>query len=169
MDSNLIMLVIMSAGAASVIVLLVFALVAGRLPPTSRVRWIIALAITVVPALFVSMAAVGATIAGGVGWVIIGAVGLWALIGVTWFRPAWAGWGYLVSGLAIPIAVAIAQSTLSPDPPMEVDAGMVFTFYGVRSLITAALLLWPARPHDLEQPDLEQPAQSRDTPSLPRS
>lgn len=153
MPGEIYVTVVVAVLALSVVALVVIALRRGRTPPLRTGPWVVALVLTVIPALFITIVAV-VTMIHGSAWVALGAVGLWALVTLTIVKARWAAWAYLVSGVAFPILLAIGALVMPAGEPMMLEPanGLMYT---IRVAVAAALLIWAT--HPVRQPTMSAP------------
>lgn len=152
MSGNAFVTIVVAAMALTSVVLLVIALRSGRRSPLRTWPWVVALVLTVIPAVFITIVAV-VTVAHEVSWLLLGALGLWAMIALTVFRPRWAAWTYLGSGIAFPIVLMIGELAL-PDDQMMIEPANALV-YLVRIIVPAALLIWATQPRHVHTPSPE--------------
>ena len=142
MSPDLVLLLILLLGAGSAVVLMAIAATRGRRRPEHLVPWILALVGLGAPALFISAAAVGSSLQVGiVWWLVVGAVGLWALF-------------VLALELCEPLAQEIDHGDRTDAYPRErgrmyvaLLAPCVATAIPVAAIIT--LTMWLTDSHDL--------------------
>ena len=143
MSPDLVLLLILLLGAGSAVVLMAIAAVRGRRRPEHRVPWILALVGLGAPALFITAAAVGSALQVGiVWWIVVGAVGLWALFVLALLNPFWGAW--MTMGFALVLPGLLWLGELVAGLPLEVDIPHAIGFYTVRSVVIGGLLLWAA-------------------------
>lgn len=143
--------------ALTSLALLVVALRQGRRAPLRTAPWVIALVMTAIPALFITVVAFASMSHIGIdAWPALGALGLWALVALTVFRARWAAWVYLATGIAFPIVLAIGDLLLPADEPLMIEPANALGFYTARAVITAGLLLWATHeaPHRSASPHM---------------
>jgi hypothetical protein len=153
MSPTLVLAAILCLLAGSAVVMLVLALMRGRpliATPDHLVPWILSLIALGAPASFFLVGAIASSIAEGPNWMIIGAVGLTALLLVALFRPLWAAWVSIGTALALPLLILIGDALASG--PLDIDVARAIGFYTVRSLIIGGLLLWSVHPRKADKP-----------------
>lgn len=119
---------------------LIVALLRGRRPPMRKGPWVAALVVTVIPAIFITMVAVVAGVHGS-GWLAFGAIGLWALVGLTVVNARWAAWAYLASGVAFPIILTVGSLLLPVGEALMIEPTNALV-YTARVIVAAGLLIW---------------------------
>ena len=159
MSPELMMFVILSLGAGSALVALVAASVIGRQPIVHRWVWVIGLIVAGLPAVFITIVSVAVFLSpGGVNWIIVGGIGLWAIFVTAIIRPRIAAWVSIASGVALPLLLLLAQWVST-----EVNAPIISPLTGLgsyswRAVLLGGLLLWSV--HERAKAEAPAPTES---------
>lgn len=157
MPSSLQMYLIVGAGATSAAILVILALIKGRRPPARNGPWIAALVLAGLPAAFLTPMALAATaVSRQANWLAIGALGLCLGFVLALLRPRWAAWGFIASGLLLPVLTWAADTLLEQPQESSIGVAQALGIYTWRALLTGGLLLWAVRPHAVEPRDEAQ-------------
>jgi hypothetical protein len=152
------MYLIVGTGATSAAVLVVLALLAGRRKPARQGPWIAALILAGLPAAFLTPLAVAATVVSRqANWLVIGALGLCLAFVLALLRPRWAAWGFIASGLLLPILAWLADTLVEQPQESTIGAAQALGVYTWRALLTGGLLLWAVRPRAAKADSSAQP------------
>lgn len=136
--------VVVAVGLVGTLAALVIALRAGRVVPTRRVPWVIALvALGIDSALHIAIS-VGALLSGGweAMWIVLGSLAIAGVFATAWISPRIAGWWLVATAIALP-AILVAgtmESAQGIEQPVPVE--VMLGFYTPRMLIVGALLIW---------------------------
>lgn len=140
MSGEVYVFAVIAVMALSVVALLVVALTKGRRPPLRTGPWVVALVVTVLPAILITIVAIAAGLQGS-GWLVAGAIGLWTLVALTVVNARWAAWAYGVSGIAFPIILAVGELLVPAGETLMIEPASAFLYTG-RVLVAAGLLIW---------------------------
>lgn len=150
MAPDAVMYAIVGIGAGSTAIFLILALVRGRQAPVRLWPWILGLVFAGVPAALLTLVAVAAAFSDGGGWLAVGVLGLWLLLGVSIVRPRWGAWCFIGSGLLLPVFLWGGDLLVADEAHLQLGVEQGTAMYTVRALITGGILIWatqPRRPH----------------------
>ena len=137
-------LIVIALGLLTSVVMVVLALRAGRRRPEHRWLWWLALAAIAASVLFHGAIAIvmllNAGAADGVA-VLMGTSALAGALLLAVWRPAWAGWMLIGTGLAQPAVLWILQSLAGTAADEGVPAEGMLAVYGMPAVVTGAVLL----------------------------
>lgn len=141
-------LIVTGLGFIAALVLLVFALRAGRQMPEHRVLWIIALTALGISIIFRFVIFIGATTQGAIADVLPVLVGNIAVILVfisAFWQPRWTGWVLIGSALAMPL-LSLLFELLAGNGSLDqsVIPGLTGS-YSIPAVITGTLLVLSVR------------------------
>ena len=158
MPSSVPMFLIVGAGASTAAILVVLALVKGRKAPARHGPWIAALVLAGLPAAFLTPMALAAMVASRQGnWLAIGAIGLCLGFVLALLRPRWAAWGFIASGVLLPVLTWTADTLVEQPQDSSIGVAQALGIYTWRALLTGGLLLWAVRPRTVEPRDEAEP------------
>lgn len=136
--------IVVLTGLVGTLVALSVALSHGRISPTHRVPWIIAVTALGIDSVFHVSVSVGALIAGGweSTWIVIGSVAIVGVFATAWLAPRIAGWWLVATALGLPLVLIAANAAFPSEAEQPVPVSVLLTFYTPRMLIVGGLLIW---------------------------
>ena len=136
--------VVICLGLLTSLVMVVLALRAGRVRPVHVWPWGIAIAAITAAALFHGAIGIGVLVSGNGAdalAVLMGTAALSGAVILAAWRPAWAGWTLVATGLAQPALLWLLQVIVGTPVDEGIPAEGMLAFYGVPAIITGVLLL----------------------------
>ena len=137
-------LIVIALGLLTSVILVVLALRAGRRRPEHRWLWWLALVAIAASALFHGAIGIVMLLNAGTadgGAVLMGAAALAGALLLAVWRPAWAGWLLIATGLAQPALLWLLQWMSGAVAPTGVPPEGMLAVYGVPAVVTGAVLL----------------------------
>ena len=136
--------IVVLTGLVGTLVALSVALSHGRISPTHRVPWIIAVTALGIDSVFHVSVSVGALIAGGWEsmWIVIGSVAIAGVFATAWLAPRIAGWWLIATAIGLPLILLAATSVFPSEVEETVPVSVLLMFYTPRMLIVGGLLIW---------------------------
>lgn len=86
-------------------------------------------------------------------WLAIGAIGLCLGFVLALLRPRWAAWGFIASGVLLPVLTWTADTVVEQPQEISIGVAQALGIYTWRALLTGGLLLWAVRPRTVEPRD----------------
>ena len=140
-------LIVIALGLLTSVVMVVLALRAGRVRPVHRWPWAIALIALAAATCFhgaVGIAMLGSGSPADAVGVLMGTTALAGALVLAVWRPAWAGWLLIATGLAQPALLWVLQMLTGSTADQGIPAEGMLAVYGVPAVITGVILVLSA-------------------------
>lgn len=136
--------IVVLTGFVGTVVVALRALRQGRISPTHRVPWIIAMAALGVDSVVHLAVSVGALVTGGREsmWIVIGSAAIGGVFATAWISPRITGWWLITTAIGLPVLLLAATAVFPSGAEETLPVGVLLTFYTPRMLIVGGLLIW---------------------------